>query len=239
MDNFVNTISFSTAEDQDSIEVINGILIKPVKLEDLILSTHSIPVLIKIYHTEWKILNIPQSVNQYYPIVLCRKPRTVLYGKYNISDQIFTITIATKKHTPLTVKNIILPIFTPNIVPVLRQCKRMMGTPFGYLAEIFKDIAMAIKPSISRPKNYDPYKNIDDHEAKICTVRFGLLGALFFVMPGICYLLSRLMSGNFTGYYYLISLFSFFPLHMRYQCKYRRKINGIYFLYKLITGRGF
>ena len=175
MGNFVNTISFTTAKDQDPIEVINGILIKPVKLEDLILSAHTIPVLVKIYHAEWKILNIPQNINQHYPIVLCRQPRTILYGKYNISGQIFTVTIAIKKHTPLTAKSIIVPIFTPNVVPVLRQCKRMMGTPFGYLAEIFKDIAIAIKPSTHRPKNYDPYKNIDDHESK------NMYGTVWFV----------------------------------------------------------
>ncbi|WP_440993637.1 hypothetical protein [Cysteiniphilum litorale] len=246
MDKHVDTISVNLNTDHDAVEIISGIIIKPIKLEANVEPKHKIPILIKIYHADWQILNLPQEITQHYPVVIHTKPRTVIYGRYNALEHTFTLTVAAKYRKAMTKKKAmmgIVSIFSLNIMPVLRKSRRMIGNPLSYSFDIGSDIWQMIKAPKKNTNNATntsgrSFADMNDREAKKYSLNFSCLAILILCIPLIMYLLSLLMGGHFSYYTFLVMPFCLIPLHMRYQCKYRTKISAGRFLIQLCKGRG-
>lgn len=246
MDKHVDTISVNLNTDHDAVEIISGIIIKPIKLEADVEPKHKIPILIKIHHADWQILNLPQEITQHYPVVIHTKPRTVIYGRYNALENTFTLTVAVKYRETMTRKKAlmgIVSIFSLNIMPVLRKSRRMIGNPLSYSFDIGSDIWQMIKAPKKHTSNTTStvgksFADMSDREAKKYSLNFSCLAILIFCMPLIIYLLSLLMGGRFSYYTFFVIPFCLIPLHMRYQCKHRIKISAGRFLIQLCKGRG-
>ncbi|GGF92532.1 MULTISPECIES: hypothetical protein [Cysteiniphilum] len=242
MNNHVDTMNFNLTVDHDPVEIIDGIIIKPIKLEEHIELKHKIPILIKIHNADWQILNLPQEITQHYPVVIHAKPRTVIYGRYNAVEHNFTLTVAAKYSDGMTKKKVLMgvvSIFSLNILPVLRKSRRMIGNPFSYSFDIGSDIWKMIKaPKHTNNTIGGSFADMSERDAKKYSLNFSCLAIFIIMIPLIMYLLSLIMDGHFSYYAFIVIPFCLIPLYMRYQCKYRKKVTISRFLIELCKGRG-
>lgn len=235
---YVDTVEFDLRVEHDEVEIITGVWIKPVKLDAPVEPKHKIPVLIKIYHADWQIINLPQEISQHYPVVIHKKPRTVLYGKFSSSSKLLSITVAARHKIPVNKKKLMLSIISPNIMPVVRKSRRMISHPFSYSIEVGRDIYQSIQTGKNNRGKRHSFSDLSDENSKKYRIQFSILASLFLLMPVIFYLITLGFNEHFNGYTCFIMLLALIPLYMRYQVKYKQNISIPRYMLKLLTGRG-
>ena len=97
MNNRVETITIKLSCQYDVIELLPGIVIKPVLLNTIIESSHKIPILIKLFDQDWQILNVAQEISQHYPIIINQSPKSIVYGRLNRNDLTYKLTLIVKE----------------------------------------------------------------------------------------------------------------------------------------------
>jgi hypothetical protein len=210
---------------------VRDIVFKPFKYEKIPSPKEKIKVIVKIGDSELKILNLPQNINQIYPVILVSNPRIVIYGFFNRYNGNLNYFVQVKVNENEN-KKIFSSVFGLGFIPLYKKVKRMSYTPIKsrYSYHVFMDAKDAIKSFKTRKKKdieLNNYLKTFSEEDRIRKAKsYSFFSILFFIIF-LAYSIYCAFSHDINALFVCIPSLLFSLLCLRSRHKIIRSIEGI------------